>query len=260
MLNTLVGKVAVVTGAANGIGLAISQGFAERGATVVMTDIDNDKLHLEKDLLLRDYDSVDAVTCDVGCSDSVKQMAKQVLRDHSQIDVLVNNAAVAIPGNIVSMSEADWSSVINTNLSSVYRTIQAFLPSMLTRKSGSVINISSVQASRSWRNWTAYATAKGGIRSMTIQLAGQFGDMNVRFNTITPGAILTPMNENRAKEEGEAFLAQSKKMSPASRLGRTSEVASAAVFLASDDAAFVNGADIKVDGGLSTVPRYEEHT
>lgn len=94
---------------------------------------------------------------------------------------------------------------------------------------------------------------------MTIQLAGQFGDMNVRFNTITPGAILTPMNENRAKEEGEAFLAQSKKMSPASRLGSTDEVASAAVFLASDEAAFINGADIKIDGGLSTVPRYEEN-
>ena len=154
------------------------------------------------------------------------------------------------------MPETDWDTVMNINLKSVYRTIKAVLPHMLARKSGSVINMSSTQAFRSWANWTAYATAKGGMIAMTNQLAGQFGEHNIRFNTISPGAILTPMNEKRAEVEGGAFLESSINQHAIKRMGTPLEVSMTAVFLASDESTFITGEDIKVDGGLCTLPRY----
>src|SRR5690606_707712 len=121
-----------------------------------------------------------------------------------------------------------------------------------------VINMSSTQAHRSWNNWTAYAAAKGAIISMTRQLAGQFGSKNIRFNSISPGTISTPMLERRIKSEGAALLEQSIKMHAMERLGKPEEVAAVALLLAGDDAQFINGIDIKVDGGLSTLARYTE--
>ena len=119
----------------------------------------------------------------------------------------------------MEMPEADWDLLMNTNLKSVYRTIKTALPYMIKQRSGSVINISSTQAFRSWHDFTAYAGAKGAILSMTNQLAGQFGENNVRFNSISPGAILTPMNEQRAREEGPELLIKSAAMHAMKRMG-----------------------------------------
>ncbi|MEM9142985.1 MAG: SDR family oxidoreductase, partial [Bacteroidota bacterium] len=117
----------------------------------------------------------------------------------------------------------------------------------------------SVQAFRSWDNWTAYAAAKGALVAMSNQLAGQFGHQNIRFNTISPGAILTPMNQTRIKNEGEEFLKASIQQAAMLRMGEAKEVAMTAVFLASDEARFLTGEDIKIDGGLTSLPRYVEH-
>ena len=127
---------------------------------------------------------------------------------------------------------------------------------MIKQQSGSIITLSSVQASRSWDNWTAYAAAKGAILSMNNQLAGQFGHENVRFNTISPGAILTPLNQKRIAEEGQQFLKDSIGQSAMLRMGEAKEVAMTGVFLASDEAKFITGEDITVDGGLTSLPRY----
>ena len=145
---------------------------------------------------------------------------------------------------------------MTTNLKSIYRSIKQVIPHMQQQCSGSIINISSVQAFRSWNNWTAYAGAKGAILSMTNQLAGQFGAYNVRFNTISPGAILTPMTEKRVEAEGEEFLQSSINQAAIKRMGTPQEVAMTAVFLASDESSFITGEDIKVDGGLCSLPRY----
>ncbi len=118
--------------------------------------------------------------------------------------------------------------------------------------------MSSTQAFRSWNNWTAYAAAKGAMLAMTNQLAGQFGKDNIRFNSISPGAILTPMNEKRAEREGSGFLKSSIGQHAIERMGTPQEVAMTAVFLASDESSFITGVDIKVDGGLCTLPRYIE--
>lgn len=251
-------KVVIVTGAAEGIGLAISQAFSKEGATVVMSDVNFDKCQDEAKLLLEKGADVHAKKCDVGKSEEVNQLIADTFKEHHKIDVLINNAAVAISGNIIEMPETDWDTIMNINLKSIFRTIKAALPIMLKQGAGSIINISSTQAFRSWDNWTAYAGAKGAMISITNQLAGQYGDKGVRFNTISPGAIMTPLNEKRVKNEGEGFLEASKKMSPLGRMGTGNEVAMTAVFLASDESAFITGTDIVVDGGLSSLPRYIE--
>ena len=251
-------KVAVITGAANGIGLAISEAFVKEGAIIIAGDIDEKKCKAEAERLGKDGAIVRAIKCDVSQTEDVNFLINSAINEFGRIDVLVNNAAIAIKGNIMEMPEADWDMLMNTNLKSIYRTIKAALPYMIKQRSGSVINISSTQAFRSWHDWTAYAGAKGAILSMTNQLAGQFGEYNVRFNSISPGAILTPMNEKRAREEGPEFLIKSEAMHAMKRMGTPQEVAMAAVFLASDEAGFITGEDIKVDGGLCTLPRYIE--
>ncbi|MEO8110849.1 MAG: SDR family oxidoreductase [Ginsengibacter sp.] len=251
-------KVAVITGAANGIGLAISEAFAIEGAIVIAADMDEEKCKVEAERMKVDGAVVRAIRCDVGITDDVNRLINAAVDEFGRIDVLVNNAAVGINGNIMEMPEADWDLLMNINLKSIYRTIKASLPSMIKQRSGSVINLSSTQAFRSWHNWTAYAAAKGAILSMTNQLAGQFGEYNVRFNSISPGAILTPMNEKRATEEGPDYFAKSAAMHAVKRMGTPLEVAMTAVFLASDEAGFITGEDIKVDGGLCTLPRYIE--
>lgn len=251
-------KIAVVTGAANGIGLAISKAFAKEGAIVIAGDIDEKKCKAEVEKFSADGAIVRAIKCDVGLTEDVERLINSAITEFGRIDVLVNNAAIALNGNIMEMPEADWDMLMNTNLKSIYRTIKAALPYMIKQRSGSVINLSSTQAFRSWHNWTAYAGAKGAILSMTNQLAGQFGEYNVRFNSISPGAILTPMNEKRAKDEGPDYFAKSAAMHAMRRMGTSQEVAMTAVFLASDEAGFITGEDIKVDGGLCTLPRYIE--
>ncbi|RYZ52766.1 MAG: SDR family oxidoreductase [Chitinophagaceae bacterium] len=249
----LKGKVAIITGAADGIGLACANCFCSEGAHVVMADIAEEKLIAAA----HELDAV-AVRCDVGNTEAVRQLVAGAIARFGRIDILVNNAAVAIGGNITQMSEEDWNKVLNTNLTSAFRTIKEVLPHMLQQGRGSVINMASTQAHRSWHNWTAYAAAKGALISMTMQLAGQFGAQNIRFNSISPGTIATPMLQKRIAEEGAALLDSSVKMHAMERLGRPEEVAAVALLLAGDEASFINGTDIKVDGGLCTLPRYTE--
>jgi NAD(P)-dependent dehydrogenase (short-subunit alcohol dehydrogenase family) len=258
MLMRLKQKVAVVTGAADGIGLAIGEAFLQEGAILIAGDINEEKCRAEAGKLGADGGVVRAVKCDVGVTADVNRMMEAAVSEFGRIDILVNNAAISIRGNIMEMPESDWDQLMNTNLKSVYRTIKAALPHMIRQRSGSVINIASAQAHRSWHDWTAYAAAKGAILSMTNQLAGQFGEYNVRFNSLSPGAIMTPMNEERARNEGPDFLSESAQMHALKRMGTPREVAMAAVFLASEDASFILGSDIKVDGGLCTLPRQFE--
>lgn len=257
-MKRLENKIILVTGAADGIGLAISKVFAQHGATVIMADLNYVKALQESSNINSQGGQTHPFECNVGSTQSVEKMIANVISEHTRIDVLVNNAAVAISGNIIEMPEEDWDTVMNVNLKSVFRTIKACLPHMLERQYGCIINMSSAQAFRSWQDWTAYAGAKGAILSMTNQLAGQFGEQNIRVNSISPGAISTPLNDLRVQKEGDVFLEKSRKMSPANRLGDADEVAMTALFLASDEALFINGIDIKVDGGLCAVPRYEE--
>ncbi|MEM9328631.1 MAG: glucose 1-dehydrogenase [Bacteroidota bacterium] len=251
-------KIAIVTGAADGIGLAASRLFAIEGATVVMVDINGEKCLEESTNINTQGGNTRAVTCSVGSTEEMAEMVQQTVADFGRIDVLVNNAAIAIGQNILEMEEEAWDQVIDINLKGVYRGIRQVLPHMIERGAGSIINLSSMQGLRSWDDWTAYATAKGGINALTVQLAGQFGPKGIRINAIAPGAIMTPLNEKRVAEEGEAFLEASIEQSALRRMGRADEVAQTVLFLASDEAPFITGEIIRIDGGLSVLPRYFE--
>jgi 3-oxoacyl-[acyl-carrier protein] reductase len=256
----LAGRVAVITGAATGIGFAIARHFVREGADVMMSDVQTDACQEAATNLSKDH-NLQAILhqqADVRSTASLVSLARRTIDAFGKIDVLVNNAAVAISGNAADMTDENWNEVINTNLTGVFRGIRAVLPQMIEQRSGSIINLSSTQAYRSWWNWTAYAAAKGGVLSMTRQLAGQFAVYNIRVNAISPGAILTPMNAMRVAAEGEELTARLNEMHAMNRQGLPEEIADAALYLASDESSFVTGHDLVVDGGLCTLARYRE--
>lgn len=196
-----------------------------------------------------------SVVADVGHTGQMKAAVEATIEAFGRIDVLINNAAVAIPGDITEQDDEDWMRLLNINLLGVFRGIKFVLPHMLAQGSGSIINVASIQGDRSWDHWTTYAAAKGAMKAMTRQLAGQYGLQGVRFNCISPGAMDTRMNQERRAREGDAFYEANQRLHALGRMGRADEVNGAAIFLASDESSFVTGADLLVDGGLSVLPR-----
>jgi len=171
---------------------------------------------------------------------------------HGRLDVLVNNAAVAIGGSAGEMAEQDWAQVLDVNLSGVWRGMRAAIPRMLAQGGGSIVNLSSVQGHVGFVGWAAYAAAKGGIDALTRQAAVEYAPLGIRVNAIVPGTIMTEMNETimRSSADGDAVMAGWVAMHPIGRIGQPEEVAAAIVFLASDDASFITGESLRVDGGM----------
>lgn len=254
-MNRLLNKVTFVTGASDGIGYEIARAFAEEGAVVVMTGRNAAKLTVRADTLQARGGRTLPLVCDSGDTGQMQTAIATALERYGRLDVLVNNAAVAIPGDITDQTDADWLQLLNINLLGVFRGIKFALPIMLRQKSGSIINLTSLQGERSWDHWTTYAAAKGAIKAMTRQLAGQYGPQGVRFNCISPGAMDTPMNQERRRREGDEFYEANQRLHALGRMGRADEVNGAAVYLASDESSFVTGTDLLVDGGLSVLPR-----
>lgn len=250
-------KVAVITGAADGIGNAISVAMAREGAHVVMSDIADAKGEAAAAAIRAMGGSAEFVHCDVAVEGDIKALMERAVASKGRIDILVNNAAIAIGGMpIHEMTDEQWHRLVTVNLTSVFRGIKYALPHMLKQKSGSVISMASAQGHIGLDGWTAYAGMKGAVMSMSRQMAVEFGPHNVRFNSISPGTINTPMNVQVIKELGDHVARAWVKMHPIGRIGLPEEVAEAAVYLASDAAGFTTGIDLKVDGGLTAAPRY----
>jgi NAD(P)-dependent dehydrogenase (short-subunit alcohol dehydrogenase family) len=256
-MGRLEGKVAVVTGAADGIGHAIAEGFAREGAHVFLSDI-NDKRGRAFAKALRDAGhAADYVHCDVAEEKDIANLIKTAVKKGGRLDVLVNNAAIAIGGMpVYEMTDEQWHRLIAVNLTSVFRGCKYALPPMITQKRGSIINMASAQGHVGLDGWTAYAGAKGAVMAMTRQMAVEFGPHNVRVNSISPGTINTPMNEKVVADLGGQVARAWVKMHPIGRIGEPAEVAEAAIYLASDAAGFTTGIDLRVDGGLTAAPRY----
>jgi NAD(P)-dependent dehydrogenase (short-subunit alcohol dehydrogenase family) len=256
-MGRLEGKVAVVTGAADGIGHAIAEGFAREGAHVFLSAI-NDKRGRAFAKALRDAGhAADYVHCDVAEEKDIANLIKTAVKKGGRLDVLVNNAAIAIGGMpVYEMTDEQWHRLIAVNLTSVFRGCKYALPHMITQKRGSIINMASAQGHVGLDGWTAYAGAKGAVMAMTRQMAVEFGPHNVRVNSISPGTINTPMNEKVVADLGGQVARAWVKMHPIGRIGEPAEVAEAAIYLASDAAGFTTGIDLRVDGGLTAAPRY----
>ncbi|MFD1737148.1 3-oxoacyl-ACP reductase FabG [Bacillus salitolerans] len=244
-MRKLLNKIAVVTGAAQGIGAKIVERLLEDGATVAALDINQDKLEQSTKLLDPTGERVIPMVCDVSEGAEVKAVFEQIYEKLGRIDILVNNAGITRDTFFHKMTEVQWDTVINVNLNSMFHTCQAVIPKMRAQEYGKIVNISSTS---SWGNMgqANYSASKAGVIGLTKTLAKENGSKHITVNAIAPGQIDTEMTN---------LLPENIKMmglllTPAGRMGDPSEVASVVSFLSSDDSSFVNGECICVSGGF----------
>ena len=235
---SLAGKTALVTGASKGIGRAIASELATAGASVVLSY----RTGMEEAESLASEIGARAVQADVSDPGS----AQALVEEAGEIDILVNNAGVTRDGLLVRMSDDDWRTVIDTNLASCFYTCRAASRGMMKRRAGAVVNISSIVGIHG--NWgqTNYAASKAGIIGFTKALARELGSRNVRANVVVPGYVMTQLTDV-LPEEATSLMLQN---TPLGRLGDVEDVAGAVRFLCSDEASFITGAVLLVDGGL----------
>jgi NAD(P)-dependent dehydrogenase (short-subunit alcohol dehydrogenase family) len=251
-MGKLEGKVALVTGAAMGIGRSTAVLLAKEGARVVLADIDEQQAKETSRMIEEAGGEAFFARTDVSKSEDVEAAIKTAVETFGSIDVLHNNAAIALGATVVDTTDELWNRVLDVNLGGVYRGCKYAIPHMVRNGSGSIINSTSVQALRGFSGWAAYAASKGGILSLTQQVALEYAKHNIRVNCIAPGTIMTPLNEKlfEEAEDPEALIETWNRMHPVGRFGEPEEVAEVVLFLASDASSFVTGHCLVVDGGL----------
>jgi 2-keto-3-deoxy-L-fuconate dehydrogenase len=250
MSGRLQGKVALVTAAGQGIGRAIAEKFADEGAKVIATDLDPNKLEGLRAKLRK---------LDARSQDDIDALGRDVDREFGPLDILVNCAGYVHHGTVLDCGDKDWEFSFDLNVKSMHRTIKTFLPAMLDKKAGSIVNIASTASSiRGIPNRYVYGTTKAAVIGLTKAVAADFIKQAIRCNAICPGTIESPSLEERITEQSrqtgrspdlvrQDFVARQ----PMGRLGRPEEVAWLALFLGSDEASYITGHAYLVDGGMA---------
>ena len=261
-MNRFTSKVAIVTGAGCvgsgwGNGRAMAVRLAEEGAQVFAVDRDPERLAETLELAGDAQSAITTYACDVTSSENIQRMVQACLEKLGTIDILINNVGGSAAGGPVEMSEEVWDTQISVNLKSVFLTCKYVLPTMVAKKSGVIVNVASTSGMR----WTgsaqvAYAATKAGVIQLSKVVAVQHAPDGVRVNTVVPGQLHTPMVEVRLAKQRtggdvESLLASRVKRIPLGFMGDGRDTASAALFLASDEARFITGTEIVVDGGMT---------
>jgi NAD(P)-dependent dehydrogenase (short-subunit alcohol dehydrogenase family) len=243
------GRVALVTGASSGIGRASALAFAAAGASVAVVDVDVDGAGATTDEIRKGGGDADVIRCDVTDDADVAAMVRTVVERWGRLDMAHNNAGISPhTGNTVECTKADWDRVIAVNLTGVFLCMHHELQAMLELGGGAIVNTSSGVAFKTFPGQPAYLASKHGVVGLTKGAALEFATRNIRVNAICPGAVLTPMVQQKlGLLYDEDFMRQS---NPMKRFGEAAEIAAAAVWLCSDAASFVNGAIVPVDGGI----------
>ena len=239
-------KVVIITGSGSGIGKETALLFAKEGAKVAVADV-NEKGGVETvENIKKSGGEAFFAKLDVSRREQIKQVVKDTIAKYGKIDVLINNAGIIQDALVVKMTEEQWDKVININLKGPFNCIQAVVEQMMNQGSGVIINISSIVALYGNVGQVNYAATKAGLIGMTKTLAKELGKKGIRVNAVAPGFIYTPMTA----KVPEKILEMMKEKTPLRRLGKPEDVANTLLFLSSDEASFINGAVISVDGGL----------
>ncbi|MCH2454261.1 MAG: 3-oxoacyl-ACP reductase FabG [Idiomarina sp.] len=243
---SLENKVALVTGASRGIGKAIAQQLVQQGATVIGTATSDKGAAAISDYL---GDKGKGIALNVTDADSVQETVKSLEKEFGSIDILVNNAGITRDNLMMRMKDDEWNSVIDTNLTAIFRVCKAVVRGMMKRRNGRIINISSVVGTTGNPGQVNYCAAKAGLVGFSKSLAKEVAARGITVNCVAPGFIDTDMTKALTEEQKESIFANI----PAARLGKPDEIASAVTFLASDGAAYITGETIHVNGGMAMV-------
>lgn len=250
------GRIAIVTGAGSGIGAATAELFAAGGAVVVLVDLNEAALHEVASRIRSANGVADAIVANVASWNDAVRVVEQTVARHGGLDILHNNAGITAIGNVETLSEEQWDSVLAVNLKSIFLFSKAAIPHLRTRGGGSIVNTASANGIRPSANRDAYSAAKGAVIALTKGMAVSFAKDQIRVNCVCPGTVDTGLVRGVAKEvfpdfatAEKAFLARQ----PLGRIAQPIDIARAVVFLASDEAAFVTGSAFVVDGGMILV-------
>ncbi len=247
-MKLLENKIALITGAARGIGRRTAELFAEEGATVIFTDLKETDSSKELLQILQSHNPDSAFyTANAASWEETEQLAKTIIERYGRVDAIVNNAGITRDNLLLRMTPEDWDLVIQINLRSVFNYCKAFIPYMMKKRNGSIINTSSVVGVNGNGGQCNYAAAKAGIIGFTKSFAQEFGSRNIRCNAIAPGFIRTAMTDAIPDEARQKWIDDI----PMRRVGTELDVARVSLFLASDLAEYVTGQVICVDGGIS---------
>lgn len=248
MGDRLKGKVAIVTGAASGIGRATAKMFAQGGAKVAVADYDAAGGQETVDMIKGDGEEATFIETDVSKAEDVQRMVKQTVDIYGQLDIIFNNAGVGETAKAAEASPEHWDKVLSINLKGVFLGCKYAIPEMIRVGGGSIVNNGSILAEVGFSEATAYSASKHGVVGLTQTIAIDYASQGIRANVVCPGFIRTPMvTSNIGEDEAEQIAA----MHPLGRMGEPEEVAEAVLFLASDRASFITGTCLFVDGGYT---------
>jgi NAD(P)-dependent dehydrogenase (short-subunit alcohol dehydrogenase family) len=252
------GKVVVVNGGGGGIGRGVAQVFSENGAKTVIADIDNEAGAENEELIKKQGYEAFFVPTDVSKEDSIENMVSKTLAIYGKIDILINNAGISVFGNVFDNSADLWDKVINTNLRGSYLCSKYCAQAMSKQNGGCIINIASTRAFMSEPDTEAYSASKGGIIALTHSMAVSLGKHKIRVNSISPGWVETSQWKKASSVKPSELREIDHLQHPVLRVGTPYDIAHACMFLSSDDAGFITGTNLTVDGGMTIKMIYEE--
>ena len=240
-------KIAIITGAARGIGRAIAKEYARQGAKIILSDIDIDNCELVCDEIKEEGYEATAIECDVTQKKEIEKLIKKTIKKHQQIDILVNAASEEVVKPFFDVTEKEWDKIIDINLKGVFLTTQLTAKKMAEQKSGKIITLSSIAGEVGFTYTAAFCASKSGIINLTRELALELSEHNINVNIITSGVLPTKITKDilEDRKTKKSLLENI----PLNRMGKPEDIAKAAVFLASDKSKYITGHNLVVDGG-----------
>ena len=242
----LTNKVAIITGASQGIGKGMAETFSKAGAHVACVSRNKDNLKSVADSLIKNGGAASFYTCDVSSLDAFQNTIKEIEENHGSVDILVNNAGICKDKLIMRMSEDEWNKVININLNGAFNGIKAVSQIMIKQRAGRIINISSIVGLIGNPGQANYAASKAGLIGLSKSAAKELAPRGITVNAIAPGYIATDMTDQITDQAKESLITKI----PLGRIGSPSDIAASALFLASDEAGYITGQTLTVDGGM----------